>query len=208
MNRTPSCALLLSLILLSGGVGCSAASSMQAEQYLAEASRAPSQESRDGSLGPGDVFEVRVYQEPGLSGVFRVSPDGKVDFPLIGELGVGGLRQDEVASKIRRGLQDGYIREPYVTVFIKEYNSKKGFVLGQVRRPGTFVYQANMNIIQAVTLAGGFTEKAVKNGTIVTRVVGGNEVRVPVPVDEISGGMAKNFALMPGDIVFVPESVL
>jgi polysaccharide export outer membrane protein len=105
-------------------------------------------------------------------------------------------------------LRAGFIRDPFVTVYIKEYNSKKIFVMGMVEKPGTFVFQDGMNIVQAITLAGGFSTTAVKNETIVTRVLNGGEQRIPVPVDEISAGRAKNFRLFPGDIVFVPESVL
>ena len=80
--------------------------------------------------------------------------------------------------------------------------------MGKVDKPGTFVFQDGMNIVQAITLAGGFSTTAIKNGTIVTRVLDGREQRIPVPVDDISAGRAKNFQLFPDDIVFVPESVL
>ena len=176
-------------------------------RYLNTAFPSDSSE-RAGTLGPDDVFEVRVYEQVGLSGDFRVAPDGSVDFPLVGTIRVSGLRQDEVAALLRTRLQDGFLKEPFVTVYIKEYNSKKIFVVGMVEDPGTFVFQEGMNIVQAVTLAGGFRNTAVKNETIVTRVVEGKEMRVTVPVEEISAGRVRNFLLSPGDIVFVPESVL
>jgi protein involved in polysaccharide export with SLBB domain len=89
-----------------------------------------------------------------------------------------------------------------------EYNSKKIFVLGQVSKPGTFPFEGKMNIIQAVTLAGGFTNMARKNSVIVTRVEDGIERRIRVPVDRISEGLMPNFQLQPEDIVYVPETVL
>ena len=206
-NLPKMCVLLLLSLMGLGGCGLNSISKVERDKYQM-ASKTSSNSPRGGTLGAEDVFEVRVYNEASLSGVFRVSPDGTVDFPLIGSVSVVGLRQAEVAKLLRERLQDGFIKEPYVTVYIKEYNSKKIFVMGMVDKPGTFVFQDGMNIVQAITLAGGFTRSAVKNGTIVTRVTNGREQRIPVPVDEISAGRAKNFRLYPGDIVFVPESVL
>jgi polysaccharide export outer membrane protein len=91
-------------------------------------------------------------------------------------------------------------------VLIREYNSKKIFVFGEVQKPGTFPYEENMSIVQAITLAGGFTKIASKNGTQVTRIVEGREQKVRVPVEDIGVGRERNFSLKPGDIVFVPES--
>jgi len=160
------------------------------------------------TLGPGDVFEVRVYGEKDLSGVFTVSGRGTIHFALLGEMEVRSLSPAEVATRLQEKLRDGYLRDPYVTVQVKEYNSKKIFVLGQVSKPGTFPFEGKMNIIQAVTLAGGFTATARKNSVIVTRVEEEEEARIRVPVEKISEGLAPNFLLQPGDIVFVPETVL
>jgi protein involved in polysaccharide export with SLBB domain len=90
---------------------------------------------------------------------------------------------------------------------VKEYNSKKVFVFGEVQKPGTFVFEEGMTIVQAVTLAGGFTKSASQNSTSVTRRVNGQEVKVKVSVQDIALGKASNFALEPGDIVYVPESL-
>jgi len=159
-------------------------------------------------LGPGDVFEVRVYGEKELSGTHRVAPDGTVSVPLVGTVEVIGQTPVEVAAKLEERFRDGYLREPNVTVFVQEYNSKRVFVLGSVQKPGTFPYDENMSIVQAITLAGGFRDLAEPNGTVVTRSVGGEDRRFIVPVEEITRGEHANFVLRPGDIVFVPESVL
>jgi polysaccharide export outer membrane protein len=160
------------------------------------------------TLGPGDVFEARVYDEKDLSGLFRVSSEGTIHFPLLGEVSVLNKTASEIATLLQDLLRDGYLREPFVTVTIKEYNSKKIFVLGQITKPGTFPFEGEMNVIQAITLAGGFTQSARKNAVIVTRVEGGEEKRIRIPVEKISEGLSPNFTLRPGDIVFVPEAVL
>jgi polysaccharide export outer membrane protein len=169
---------------------------------------APSPEAMGSSvLGPGDVFEVRVYGEPELSGVYRAGPRGEIVFPLCRAVQVGGLNASEASDRLRACLADGFIRNARVSVIVKEYNSKKIFVFGEVQKPGTFVFEDGMTVIQAVTLAGGFTKTASQNSTSVTRLVDGQEAKVKVPVQDIALGKAANFALRPGDIVFIPESM-
>jgi polysaccharide export outer membrane protein len=160
------------------------------------------------ALGPGDTFEVRVYRDADLSGVFQVSPSGMIDYPLLGTLPVGGLNSQQIAARIREGLAAGYVRDPYVTVTVKEFLSKRVYVLGQVEKPGTFRYEDGMSVIQAITLAGGVTKTSRPNEVVVTRQENGREVRFSVPVRDISEGKARNLFLRPGDIVYVPESIL
>jgi protein involved in polysaccharide export with SLBB domain len=159
------------------------------------------------TLGAGDVLEVRVFQEPELSGVYQVGTNGDIIFPLCKSVPVGGLTANAAAETIRGCLASKYMRDPQVSVLVKEYNSKKIFVFGEVQKPGTFPYQDGMSVVQAVTLAGGFTKTAAQNSTSVTRHVGGSETKVKVSVQDIALGKASNFTLEPGDIVYVPESL-
>ncbi len=160
------------------------------------------------TLGPGDVVEVRVYQEKELSGLFRVGVDGLFSYPLVGDVSAQGLTASQLAFAITKSLKAGYLREPQVSVFVKEFNSKKVFVLGEVRKPGTFRYEDKMTIVQAVTLAGGLKALAAKDRLILTRLVEGDEKKFVVPFERISQGRVSNIFLQPGDIVFVPESWL
>jgi len=160
------------------------------------------------TLGPGDIIEIRVYQDRDLSGVYQVSSDGTIDFPLIGKVDVANRTASDVAKTIQEKLRDGYFKDPYVSVVVKEFVSKLIYVLGQVEKPGTFPYREGMTIVHAITLAGGLTKIARPNSVVVTRVVDGKEKRIVVPLKDISEGKAKNFSLMPGDIIFVPESIL
>ncbi len=157
------------------------------------------------TLGPGDLVEVRVFQEPDHSGIWRVSPEGTIDYPLCGKVALEGRTSSTAADSLRECLTR-YLRRPQVSVLIREYNSKKIFVFGEVQKPGTFPHDGEMTIIQAITLAGGFTKLAAKNSTNVTRIVEGQERKIRVPVEDIGVGREKNFLLQPGDIVFVPES--
>jgi polysaccharide export outer membrane protein len=90
-------------------------------------------------------------------------------------------------------------------VLVKEFNSRKVSVFGQVRKPGTMPYGDGMTIVEAVSQAGGFTGMARRNAVTVTRKREGKEIKYTVPVEKIGEGSAANFYLRPGDVVFVPE---
>lgn len=158
------------------------------------------------TLGSGDLLEIKVYEEQDLSGAYRISPEGTIDFPLCGKVNLNGKTQGQAADALIKCLAERYIKHPNVSVLLREYNSKKVFVFGEVQKPGTFPYDQDMSIIQAVTLAGGFTRTAAKNSLSVTRIIDGQERKIRVPVEDIGVGKERNFQLQPGDIVFVPES--
>ena len=196
MNRTAKLALLAALLA------------------AAACPRTPSQVMPDqkvdavaSTLGPGDLIEVRVFQEPELSGLYQIGSQGDLIFPLCRRVVVGGSTANGAAEKLRACLAEGFLRDPQVTVLVREFNSKKIFVFGEVQKPGTFPYQDGMTVITAVTLAGGFTRTAAQNSTSVTRKVDAQEVKVRVNVQDIALGKAPNFLLEPGDIVYVPESL-
>ena len=160
------------------------------------------------AVGPGDVFEVRVFDEANLSGPYRVDADGTIDFPLVGRIKVQGLTSSQIADAIKSRLEDGYLKKASVSVLVKEYNSKKVTVLGQVKAPGTFPYTDNMSVVEAISRAGGFTALARKNNVRVTRIVDGKTQTIIVAVEDIGRGKAPNFLLWPGDNVYVDDRML
>jgi polysaccharide export outer membrane protein len=159
----------------------------------------------DTKLEVGDTFDVRVYGESELSGTYRVSAEGTITLPLAGTIPVAGLEPQEAASKIAERLADGILRNPQVTVLARDLASKKIYILGQVAKPGTIMYTASMSVVEAISLAGGFTQLAAKNDTTLTRSESGKKTIVKIPVESISEGRAKNVYLKPGDIISVPE---
>jgi protein involved in polysaccharide export with SLBB domain len=162
----------------------------------------------DASLGPGDAFDVRVFGEKELSGDYQVSNDGSIFFPLIGRLQVAGKDSHVVAEEIATALkQKDILRDPHVTVRVRETMSKRFSVLGAVAKPGTLSMVPGMTIVQAISQAGGFTPLASKDETVVTRRSGGKLHRYRVTVTEITRGNADDFVVSPGDIIFVPERV-
>jgi protein involved in polysaccharide export with SLBB domain len=161
----------------------------------------------DTSLGVGDTFEVRVFGEADLSGVYKVGSEGNINYPLIGVLHVEGLDAQAVSKTITDKLREGILRDPQVTVLVKEQTSKKIYIIGQVGHPGTFTYTPSMNVVEAITVAGGFTPLAAKNDTTITRSEQGKKTIVRVPVADIGEGRATNVFLRPGDIISVPERI-
>jgi polysaccharide export outer membrane protein len=159
-------------------------------------------------LGVGDLFEVRVYQEDELTNEFRVSPDGTIDFPLVGRVEVLGLQPSEVADRVRDRLRDGgFFREPQVSVLVREYASKRISVVGAVERPGTFPVAPGMTVVQAISQAGGFTPLASRNDVVLTRRVEGELRRYPVAVDAVANGRQEDIPVLPGDIIYIRERV-
>lgn len=159
----------------------------------------------DESLGIDDVLEVRVYGEEDLSGEFRVSNDGTIDYPFAGRIEVAGLRSGELQTAIAGKLKDGYLKNPQVSVMVKEWNSRKIAVLGQVQKPGSVVYFPKMTIVDAIAAAGGFTPIAAKNKVTLRREGKGAVNSNVLPVADISEGRSPNIPLLPGDVLVVEE---
>ena len=157
-------------------------------------------------IGAGDKINIQVYNEKELSGVYQVSPEGYINFPFIGEIKVDGLNIFTLATKISSKLKEGYLKEPNVTVLVEEFVSKRIFVLGQVKKAGSFPIRRRMSVIEAISLAGGFTNLADLSNVVVTRKGSdGREKRFVVDIKSIVNGAKENFYLDAGDIVFVGE---
>jgi protein involved in polysaccharide export with SLBB domain len=184
------------IFVLAGSIGCSSSA-------IERVKPATSRPVRDTSLGPGDVFDVRVFAEPDLSGAYRVDSQGEIDFPLAGRIEVRGLLAGEVADVLRERLST-YVREPQVTVFVKEMNSKRITIYGQVQHPGVFPFGEAITLSQAVSLAGGFTSMAAPTKVHVTRTEGNMQRVFQVNLQAISEGKASNVFLLPGDELYVP----
>ena len=159
----------------------------------------------DSTLGPGDIFEVRVYRQEAMSTTYDVSPEGTIAFPLIGQVMVSGKTPKQVEEEIRSRLAEGFIIDPQVSILVKEYHSRNVSVFGQVQRPGRLPYSHSMTIVEALSQAGGFSPMAKKNAVTVTRAEANTKRKYTVPVESLGDGKAPNFFLRPGDVIWVPE---
>jgi len=155
-------------------------------------------------LGPDDVIEVFVWKEPELSTTVVVRPDGKVSLPLIGELPTTGKTAMQLQKEIGEKLTQ-YVSEPVVNVMVKEVNSAKVSVLGEVKAPGIYKIKDRATVLDAIALAGGFTEYAKRNKvTIIRPVSTGEQKRIKLNVDDqIKNSKGDLFYIMPYDKVYV-----
>jgi polysaccharide export outer membrane protein len=158
-------------------------------------------------VGPEDVLDISVWKNTDLSRVVIVRPDGMISLPLVGDIKAAGLSPEQLKSAVEKKLRE-YSETAVVSVIVQAVNSYKVFVLGEVRTPGVQVYKANATVLQAITLAGGFTEYASKNKIVLIRKKkDGSEEKTRlrfkdlVSIDENDN---KNMVLKPGDTIFVP----
>jgi polysaccharide export outer membrane protein len=155
-------------------------------------------------LGPEDVIEVFVWKEPDLSTTAVVRPDGKVSLPLIGELHTSGKTAVELQKEISQKLAQ-YVAEPVVNVIVKEVNSAKVSVLGEVKTPGVYKIKDRATLLDAIALAGGFTEYAKRNKvTVIRPVTTGEQKLIKLNADDqIKRGESELFYIMPYDKIYV-----
>jgi polysaccharide export outer membrane protein len=114
---------------------------------------------QDYVIGPQDLLTINVWHEPELSQSVPVRPDGKISLPLVGDLAVSGLTPRLLQARLAQEL-DAYIRKPQVTVIVREVNSHKFYIIGQIERPGTYSLSAHMTVLDALATAGGFRDFA------------------------------------------------
>ena len=132
----------------------------------------------------GDLLEITVYENPDLTTEVRIPEDGHIPFPLLGNIDVEGMSVLELDSVITTDLEARYIHNPLVTVVIKEYRQRNIYVTGEVKKPGGYPFEYGLTVRKAISLAGGFTEKAAKGKITVTRVVNHREISYSVDLDD------------------------
>jgi polysaccharide export outer membrane protein len=156
-------------------------------------------------IGPTDVLDVQVWNEPNLSRTIPVRPDGKITLPLLDDVTAAGLTPLRLKGMLEKALAK-FLETPRVSVSIQEINSKNIYILGQVETPGEYPLRQRMRVLQALSLAGGFAEWADKGGIVIVREVNGEQHRIPFDYDRVSKGkdLDRNILLWPGDTIIVP----
>jgi polysaccharide export outer membrane protein len=161
-------------------------------------------------LGPEDVLIVTVWKNQDLSREVVIRPDGMISMPLVGDVPASNMTANNLAKRISDRLTE-YMASPIVSVQLKEVNSYFIYVLGEVTRPGKYPLKSYANVMQGVSLGGGFTPFAKKNKMKVLRVPDNSsgekhQVEIPVNYDDILKGNASpgNFYLKSGDVIVVP----
>ena len=164
-------------------------------------------------VGDGDLLKITVYDNPDLTTEARVGGDGKITFPLIGDIEVRGLSVIETQKKIALLLGDGFIKNPQVSVFISEYKSKKVTALGEFAKPGLIELRGNATLMEVISNAGGLTPNAGETLIIRRRILTpgskpNEDVSITVDLEKLleMGNLSANVMVLDGDSIYVPRA--
>lgn len=145
-------------------------------------------------LGAGDKIKVTVFGHEDLSGTFSVDDQGRVSLPLIQAINTQGLTQGELETAIANRLRPDYLVNPRVSVDVLSY--RPFYIVGEVKNPGDFPYQADLTVLKAIAIAGGYSIRANKSKLYITRASDKTHSR-----KRVKGGAR----VYPGDIITIPE---
>ncbi len=163
------------------------------------------QDCSDYVIGQGDVLTISIWKDDSLTREVVVLPDGTISFPLIGTIvaenkTIGGLKKD-IESEIKR-----YVPEPVLSVAVKSVNSMYVYVIGRVNNPGRFFLTGNVNVLQALAMAGGLTPFAEANSIRIFRAESGKNSLIPFRYNDVVKGklLEQNIIMKRGDVIVVP----
>jgi polysaccharide export outer membrane protein len=160
----------------------------------------------DYRVHPGDKLIVGVYDDPKLlPQEITVAPDGKISYPMVGVLIAGGKTVEQVRTEMEARLKK-YISDPIATVIVTDVKGNVVYVIGQVTKPGSITMNPTINVLQALSIAGGGNPYAKLDGIIVIRSTGGTQRVLPFRYGQVASGkdLQQNIDLESGDVVVVP----
>ncbi|MDC9728870.1 MAG: polysaccharide biosynthesis/export family protein [Methyloprofundus sp.] len=157
------------------------------------------------TVNAGDVLEISVWKEEELQREIRVLPDGYISFPLVGELAVSGVTLTEIREQLVKKLSK-YITDPVVNISVKSSEGNSIYVIGQVQRPGSFMMHQPLDVMQALSLAGGLTTFAKANDIRILRRTAKGPTSIEFEYGELEDGdeLESNIVLKSGDVIVVP----
>jgi polysaccharide biosynthesis/export protein len=156
-------------------------------------------------VGPEDVLGIVFWRERDMSADVVVRPDGRISLPLLNDVDVAGLTPDQIRERITE-LAKRYIEDPNATVVVKQINSRKVYITGNVERPGTFPLLRSTTVLQLIALAGGLKEFANAGDIVLVRTEGTKQESYTFNYDQLKNrkNLSQNIFLKPGDTIIVP----
>jgi polysaccharide export outer membrane protein len=157
------------------------------------------------TVKPGDTLQISVWKEPELQGPVLVTPDGAFAFPLVGQVDARGKTVSELQQIVMAALQK-YIADPVVTVSVQDIKGNKIYVIGQVNRSGEFIINHRIDVMQALSMAGGTTPFASLANVLILRRSGAKQEALRFDYTDVAKGrnLEQNIELRSGDVVVVP----
>jgi polysaccharide export outer membrane protein len=163
-------------------------------------------DTADYRIGPKDLLDISVFGLDELTKTVRVSEDGKISLPLVGEVEVEGITKADLEKKLSQLLEEKYLQNAQVTVFISEYQSKRVSVLGAVRNPGPYELLGRQTLLQIISQAGGITNESGKEIIVIREVEDGVSTSLKISIEDLflKGDARLNIPLQADDIVNIP----
>lgn len=160
----------------------------------------------DYMIGSEDLLEIRVFELPELNNTVRVSSDGKINIPPLGDIEIAGLSKSAAEKKISELLQKNFVNDAHVVIFIKEYRSQKVNIIGAINKPGNYAIMGEKSLLEILSDAGGISDKAGEK-LYVFRRKDSQMMKIEINLKELleQGKEKLNIMLKPGDIINIPE---
>ena len=157
-------------------------------------------------IGPKDLLEIAVFDLPELNQTVRVSEDGSISLPLLGRVMIEGLTKEEVEKKLAGLLEEKYLRQARVTIFIREYQSNRVSIIGAVGKPGMYELIGSVSLLEMVSQAGGLTDQAGRELYILREGENGTQTKLAIDLNDliINNNQKLNIPLMPKDVINIP----
>jgi len=195
MEKKKACSCLLLLLLMVGSPGFAAGGDHEAEV----------DSSFQFFLGPGDVLEISVWKNEDLTKQVVIRPDGRISFPLIGDVVAEGHTVEELREALRKKIET-YVPDAPVAVMLLQVTSPKVYVVGKVAKPGIYVMEEPMRVMQVLAMAGGMTPFADKDQILIIRKSKVRQETSQFNYSQVARGkdLEQNIFLKPGDTVVVP----
>lgn len=164
---------------------------------------------REYVIGPRDLLEIKVFELPEFDHTVRVSEDGSITLPLLGNVQVGGLTKDKAEEKLS-GLLEKYVKKAQVSIFIKEYQSSRVAIIGAVEKPGMYELVGRQTLLQMISQAGGFKDTAANEIYVLREGQDGTTASISIDLEEllINGNQNLNIPIQPNDVINVPVDKL
>jgi len=167
----------------------------------------PDSHAEDYLLGPGDVLRISVYDNDDLLTITRISDNGIISMPLLGQVKVQGLTTAQASNRIEELLADGYIINPQVNIFINEFRSKKAIILGRVNRPGLIEMSGPTSFLELISKAGGLADDFGETATIKRKIDSKDNVTLVNLKSLTEGGdLSQNIPVLDGDTIYVSKA--
>ncbi len=160
-------------------------------------------------IGPKDLLEIKVFEVPELNIERRVSDEGTINLPLIGDVPVMGLTDGELADRLKALLESRYVQRASVSVFVKEFRSRPITVMGAVRNPGNLAFSGRWTLLEAISAAGGLAENRGDMIYVLRRAENGLSDQIAIRVDDliVNADPDANIPIFSNDLINVPARV-